>query len=145
MADYYTSFSCLLDTGTPEKASHALDLFARLRVEDEATDEWQASGFAVELQDWPTKSMLWIHDDDHGDVENLVAFVLRCAEELDLSGLWGFTYADICCRPRIDGFGGGAHVVDLGARKSIGWISASEWLSAALNGEDIDAVEALAQ
>ena len=39
--------------------------------------------------------------------------------------------------------GGGAHVIDLRARKSIGWISTHEWLTAALNGEDIDAMEAL--
>ena len=145
MADYYTSFSCQLDVGTAEKARRTMALLTLLRAEDEATDEWQFSGFAVELQDCPDGSVLWIHDDHHGDVENVIAFVLRCAEELDLTGLWGFTYADTCSRPRLDAFGGGAHVIDLGKRKSIGWISAREWLSAALNGEDIDAVEALAQ
>ena len=36
-------------------------------------------------------------------------------------------------------FGGGAHVIDLGARKSIGWTSSQEWRAAALNGEDVDA------
>jgi hypothetical protein len=69
--------------------------------------------------------------------------VLRLAEALDLTGLWGFDYANTCSRPRQEAFGGGAHVIDLGARKSIGWVSTHEWLTAALNGEDIDAVEAL--
>ena len=145
MADYFTHLSCVLDTGDPEKALLAMDILARLRAEDEEADDPQFSGIDVVLQDGPGGSVLWIHDDDHGDVESVIAFVLRCAEELDLSGLWGFTYADTCSRPRLDAFGGGAHVVDLGARKSIGWISTQEWLSAALNGEDIDAVEALAQ
>ena len=36
-------------------------------------------------------------------------------------------------------FGGGAHVIDLGARKSVGWTSSQEWLAAVLNGEDVDA------
>ena len=36
-------------------------------------------------------------------------------------------------------FGGGAHVIDLGVRKSIGWTSSQEWLAGALNGEDVDA------
>ena len=72
-----------------------------------------------------------------------IRFVLRLAEELDLTGLWGFDYANTCSRPRLEAFGGGAHVIDLGARKSIGWISTHEWLTAALSGEDIDAVEAL--
>ena len=35
MADYFTQFSCTLDVGTPEKAVTALDLFLRLREEDE--------------------------------------------------------------------------------------------------------------
>ncbi|MGB4907012.1 MAG: hypothetical protein WBP15_00590, partial [Tabrizicola sp.] len=65
--------------------------------------------------------------------------VLRLADELDLTGLWGFQYALTCSRPRLDAFGGGAHVVDLGARKSVGWTSSQEWLADALNGEDVDA------
>ena len=73
------------------------------------------------------------------DVEAVIRFVLRLAEELDLTGLWGFQYALTCSRPRLDAFGGGAHVIDLGARKSIGWTSSQEWLAAALNGEDVDA------
>jgi hypothetical protein len=28
-------------------------------------------------------------------------------------------------------------VIDLGARKSIGWTCTQEWLAAALNGEDV--------
>ncbi|WP_288994167.1 hypothetical protein, partial [uncultured Gemmobacter sp.] len=87
----------------------------------------------------PEGSALWIHDDDHGDVEAVIRFVLRLAEELDLTGLWGFQYGLTCSRPRLDAFGGGAHVIDLGARKSIGWTSTQEWLAAALNGEDVDA------
>ncbi len=63
----------------------------------------------------PEGSDLWIHDDDHGDVEAVIRFVLRLAEELDLIGLWGFQYALTCSRPRLDAFGGGAHVIDLGA------------------------------
>jgi hypothetical protein len=65
--------------------------------------------------------------------------VLRLAEELELTGLWGFQYALTCSRPRLDGFGGGAHVIDLGARKSIGWTSSQEWQAATLNGEEVDA------
>lgn len=145
MADYFTHFSCLLDTGDPGKAARAMDIFARLRAEDEDAEEPRFSGFDVQLVDQPGSSALWIHDDDHGDVESVIAFVLRLAEDLDLSGLWGFTYADTCSRPRIDAFGGGAHVIDLGARKSIGWISAQEWLAVALAEGDLDDLEGLVQ
>ena len=139
MADYFTQFSCTLDAGTPEKAVAALDFFLRLRAEEEDADDPEFSGFALSLQDGPGSSVLWFHDDGQGDVEGVIRFVLRLAEELDLTGLWGFQYALTCSRPRLDAFGGGAHVIDLGARKSIGWTSSQEWLAAALNREDAHA------
>lgn len=143
MADYFTQFSCVLDVGTPDKAVAALYLFLRLREEDEASDDPAFSGFALSLPDGPGSSILWFQDDGQGDVEGLIRFVLRLTEDIDLTGLWGFDYAITCSKPRLEAFGGGAHVIDLGARKSVGWISTHEWLTAALNGEDIDAVEAL--
>jgi hypothetical protein len=66
------------------------------------------------------RSELWIHDDCSGDPERVIAFVLLCAEQFDLKGLWGFEYANTCSKPRLDAFGGGAHVIDLGARKKVG-------------------------
>ena len=139
MADYFTHLSCLLDVGTPDKAARALALFQELRAADQDADDPEVAGFDLVRQDAPEGSTLWIHDDDHGDVEAVIRFVLRLAEELDLTGLWGFQYALTCSRPRLDAFGGGAHVIDLGARKSIGWTSSQEWRAAALNGEDVDA------
>lgn len=139
MADYFTNFSCVLDVGSPEKAIAALDLLDRLHLEEEEADDPEYSGFAVSQQDGPSSSILWLHDDDgQGDVEGVIRFVLRLAEDLDLTGLWGFEVAFTCSRPRLDAFGGGAHVIDLGKRKSIGWTSTHEWLAAALNGEDAD-------
>lgn len=144
MADYFTHFSSALDAGTPENAVAALDLFLRLSAEEEDADDPEFSGFALSLQDGLGSTVLWFHDDDgQGDVEGVIRFVLRLAEDLDLTGLWGFDYAHTCSRPRLEAFGGGAHIIDLSARKSIGWISTHEWLTAALNGDDVDAVEAL--
>lgn len=140
MADYFTHFSCVLEVGSPEKAIAALDLLTRLHLDEEGSDDPQYAGFALSQQDGPGGSVLWFHDDDgQGDVEGLIRFVLRLAEEVDFSGLWGFEVAHTCSRPRLDAFGGGAHVIDLGARKSIGWTSTHEWLTAALNGEDPNA------
>ena len=140
MADYFTQFSCVLDVSSPDKATGALELLDRLHLEEEDADDPEFSGFALSLQDGPGSSILWFHDDDgQGDVEGLIRFVLRLAQDIDLTGLWGFEVAYTCSRPRLDAFGGGAHVIDLGARKSIGWISTHEWLTAALNGEDADA------
>jgi hypothetical protein len=139
MADYFTHFSCLIDFGTPDKADRALALFQSLRAADQDADEPEFAGLTLSRQDAPEGSTLWIHDDEHGDVGAVIRFVLRLAEDLDLTGLWGFQYGLTCSRPRLDGFGGGAHVIDLGARKSIGWTSTQEWLNAALKEEDAHA------
>ena len=139
MADYFTHFSCLIDVGSPDKAARAFALFQSLRSADQDADDPEVAGFDLVHQDAPEGSIIWIHDDDHGDVEAVIRFVLRLADDLNLTGLWGFQYALTCSRPRLDAFGGGAHVIDLSTRKSIGWTSSQEWLSAALNGEDIDA------
>ena len=139
MADYFTHFSCLLDVSTPDKAARALALFQELRAADQDADDPEVAGFTLVRQDAPEDSTLWIHDDEHGDVEAVIRFVLRLADELDLTGLWGFQYALTCSRPRLEAFGGGAHVIDLGKRKSIGWTSTHEWLEAAFRGEDFDA------
>ena len=139
MADYFTNFSCLIDVGSADKAARALALFQSLRAADQDAEDPEVAGFDLVHQDAPEGSSLWIHDDEHGDVEAVIRFVLRLAENLDLTGLWGFQHGLSCSRPRLDAFGGGAHVIDLGARKSIGATSSQEWLVAAMNGEDVDA------
>ncbi|MBA3911837.1 MAG: hypothetical protein C0524_18660 [Rhodobacter sp.] len=139
MADYFTHFSCLLDVGCPEKALRAIDFFVALRDEDDKSEEPQFHGFDLSVQDGPESGVLWIHDDESGDVEAVIAFILRLAEELELSGLWGFEHSTTCSRPRLDAFGGGAHVIDLGARKVTGCVNTQTWLAAALKGEDPDA------
>jgi len=136
MADYFTHFSCLLDMRTPENAARALELYNG-QPEDE--DGLRLSdGFLLSLEGG-SGTELWIYDDDSGDPERVIEFVLLCAETFDLKGLWGFEYANTCSRPRLNAFGGGAHVVDLGNRKSIGWVSTNEWLTIALSGDDPDA------
>ena len=139
MADYFTHFSCLLDVGTAENALAAHRIYIRSRLEDADRDEPLCSGFQLTLQEGDDEHILWLHDDTSGDVEQVIGFVLRLAQEFDLKGLRGFDYANTCSRPRVDAFGGGAHVIDLGARKSIGWTSTQEWLVAVLNGEATDA------
>ena len=69
MADYFTHFSCLLDVGTPDKAARALGLFQGLREADQDADDPEVAGFDIVRQDAPEGSSLWIHDDEHGDVE----------------------------------------------------------------------------
>lgn len=136
MAEYFTRFSCLLDVGTPHNAARAYEAYHALHNDAYAETETLCCGFDLTIESDPSGSQLWIRSEDHGDPEAVIRFVLRLAEELDLTGLWGFSYAVTCARPRPEAFGGGAHVIDLGARKSVGWTSSQDWLAAALNGED---------
>ena len=112
MADYFTHFSCLLDVGTPDKAARALALFQELRAADQDAEDPEAVGFTVARHDAPEGSSLWLHDDEHGDVEAVIRFVLRLAGELDLAGLWGFEYA--LCRIRHKAYYAGIRIMPHG-------------------------------
>ena len=128
MADYHTRFSCLFDTGSEANARGALDIRAEFAAEVER-DEGADLGFEAEPSsgdDGP--GVLWIHSGDWGEPEHVIAFVLRCAEAFGLTGRWGFRWSLGYSRPRLDAFGGGAHVLDLGARATVAWIDCGTWL-----------------
>ncbi|GAB6968954.1 hypothetical protein JCM25156A_29920 [Komagataeibacter kakiaceti JCM 25156] len=136
MVNYFTHFSCVLDVGTAENAERALEFY---RNEPEDPDGFCfSSGFSLSVSS-ENRSRLWIQDDGSGDPECVVIFVLKCAATFSLSGVWGFEYANTCSRPRLEAFGGGAHVIDLGARRSVGWVTTNDWLAAALEGDTSDA------
>lgn len=135
MADYYTHFSCLLDVGTPENAARALNLYNALADENAAEDQ-PSDGFLLSIQPEHGGTQLWMRDDVTGDPEHVIQFVKRCAAEFSLSGSWGFQYANSCSKPRIDGFGGGAHVLDLVTGETVVWIYTDGWLSSVLEGRD---------
>lgn len=137
MADYSSSFSCLLDVGSTANAVRALELYKTLSEED-ASDARPCDGFLLSLQSLDS-GVLWIRDDGDGDPECVVRFVKRCAAEFHLSGRWGFQYASSCSKPRLDGFGGGAHVLDLATGETIAWTITGNWLTSVLTGDDGDA------
>ncbi|WP_449470207.1 hypothetical protein [Sphingobium chungangianum] len=132
MADYFTHFSCLLDVGTAQNAERALDLFNELCAENDNEDP-PSDGFLVSIHPEFGGSRLWLRDETTGDPEMLIRFVTRCAAEFGLKGYWGFQYANTCSRPRINAFGGGAHVLDLATGKTVEWIATNGWLDELLD------------
>jgi hypothetical protein len=127
MADYFTHFSCIFDVGSAENVARALDLFEIYATElDEA--EGVEPGFDIEADPDTGDGALWLRGDGCGEPEHVITFVLRCAEAFDLTGRWGFAWALSCSKPRLDGFGGGAQLIDLGERRSLAWIDCSYWL-----------------
>ncbi|MFS8037419.1 hypothetical protein ACI7BZ_10725 [Xanthobacter sp. AM11] len=137
MADYFTHFSCPLDVGTPENAARALDLYNALSREG-ASEEPPSEGFLLSIQPEHGGTKLWMRDDVTGDPERLIQFVKRCAATFGLTGRWGFQYANTCSRPRLDGFGGGAHVLDLATGETIAWTYTDGWLDTVLSEGDPD-------
>lgn len=132
MTEYYTQFSCLLDIGTPDNAARALDLYNKLS-EDGASEEPLSEGFLLSIEPEPGGTKLWMRDDVSGDPERLIQFVKLCAAEFGLTGRWGFQYSNTCSRPRLDGFGGGAHVLDLATGETIAWTCTDGWLAEMLD------------
>lgn len=136
MADYFTHFSCTFDVGDHAYVEQAFEIYANTPPNEDGLTF--PDGFRLEPPA-DNGSELWIHDDGRGDIELLVSFVLLCAETFFLEGRWGFEYALTASRPLLDGFGGGAHVVDLTDRTSHSWTSTSDWLAGVLAGGDGDA------
>lgn len=128
MADYFTNFSCLLDVGTADNARRALELY-RSFCDQLDKEEAATVGFALSIQPDDGGTTLWIRDEETGDPEHVIAFVLQCAETLQLKGRWGFEWANTCSKPRLNAFGGGAQIIDLEARCSTLWVSTNEWLA----------------
>ena len=130
MADYFTQFSCALDVGSANNAVAALDLLDTMR--DAPDTDNPPDGFDAEVD---PGHLTWVimTDGGQGDPEDVIAFVLRCAEAFGLTGRWGFTWALTCSKPRLDGFGGGAQLIDLGARASLAWVDCDHWLTARLD------------
>ncbi|MCQ9157200.1 hypothetical protein [Acidomonas methanolica] len=133
MADYFTHFSCVLDVGTVENAARALDLYNDFMTELAAEDP-PSDGFRLSVEPEHGGTKLWMRDETTGDPQQVVVFVLRCARTLRLRGRWGFQWANTASRPRIGAFGGGAHLLDLGKRRTIAWITTDRWLAEGLEG-----------
>ena len=119
MADFFTHFS------------YALDLY-RAFMEEAAREDIPPDGFLLSIQPEHGGSTLWIRDDGTGDPQQVILFARRCAEKLGLTGRWGFQWANTCSRPRVNAFGGGAHVLDLATHKTIAWIDTNGWLARTL-------------
>jgi len=126
MAEYRTLFACRLEVGTSSNAERALALYAVMNGTLDGVDG-KALGVHL-LADPTTVGSLLIRDaDGQGEPEEVEAFVLRCAEALDLRGQRGFTWALTCSTRRVDSFGGGARLLDLGARKRLAGIDCEHW------------------
>jgi hypothetical protein len=131
MADYLTHFSCLLDVGTPGNTESALDLYRAFMAEASRNGE-PRDGFRLSIHPDGGGTQLWIRDDVSGDPLQVISFVRHCAEGFGLSGRWGFQWANVCSRPNINAFSGGAHVLELSSLKTIARADTNQWLAHAL-------------
>ena len=139
MADYFVQFSCLFNVGTAENAIRAIEI-RRQQALTLFDEEGADLGFDAQHDPETAPGALWISSDEYGEPEHVIAFVLACADAFDLQGRWGFVWALTCSKPRLDGFGGGAQVIDLGARTSLAWIDCGHWLLEVLDPAfDLDA------
>ena len=114
-------------------SSKLAELTVTVQVELDGIQQYSYDEYAASL---PMPTVMAVFDPEplvgaavlHVDI----AFVLACADALDLTGRWGFTWALTCSKPRLDGFGGGAQVIDLGQRRSLAWVDCDHWLASTI-------------
>lgn len=126
MTDYHTLFACHLPLGGAEHIKPALTIYREMQAEKDRQGE--ALGFDAAHHPNLSDNGLFLGADTTGEPEHVIEFALRCANAFDLRGLWGFRWALTCSRLRLDGFGGGAHLIDLGRRETVAWIDTEDWL-----------------
>jgi len=71
----------------------------------------------------------------------VIRFVLLCAEAFNLHGVWAFTWALTCSKPRLDAFSGGAHVIDLAKRATVADLDCAAWVREFVEARDQGAAE----
>lgn len=128
MTDFLTRFSCLLDVGSAANAARAFDIYTAL-IEENAREDPPAELFLLSLTPEHGTGRLWLRDPGSADQQLAITFVTRCAEAFGLTGLWGFQWANVASNPVVDGFSGGAHVLDLATGATVEWISTGRWLA----------------
>jgi hypothetical protein len=128
MPDFLTRFSCLLDVGSVANVARAFDIYTELMAENGREDP-PAEPFLLSLTPEHGATRLWLRDPGTADPQLLISFVARCAETFGLTGTWGFQWAGVAPDPVVDGFSGGAHLLDLGTGRTIEWISTGRWLA----------------
>ena len=128
MTDFFTPYSCLLDVGTSTNVAQAFDIYAALMTENGREDP-PAEPFRLSVTPEHGASRLWLHDPGTADPQLAITFVTRCAETFKLTGRWGFQWAGTASNPVVDGFSGGAHVLDLATGETIALMSTCRWLA----------------
>lgn len=128
MADYFTRFSVMLPLGSAERITPALAIYGKL-AEDLGRDEEAAIGFEGAVSPEVDPGALWLSAEEDGNPEHVIAFVRLCGETFGLTGRWGFRWALTCSRMRLDGWGGGAHVLDLATGETVEWLDCENWLA----------------
>ena len=131
MANYYTQFSVMLPLGSADRIAPALGIYAKL-AEDLDRDEEASIGFEAAASPEVDPAGLWLSAEEDGNPEHVIAFVRLCGEAFGLTGRWGFRWALTCSRMCLDGWGGGAHVLDLATGETIEWLDCEDWLATRL-------------
>ena len=132
MADYFEQFSMILQLGDISNVEPALAIYHALAEELER-EEGVTIGFHAAAEPLSHPAAVWISSDDCGEPEHVITYVRRCAVAFGLKGRWGFCWSLSCSRMRLDGFGGGAHVLDLATGDTVDWLDCEHWLAAYLN------------
>ncbi|NIE81399.1 hypothetical protein [Asaia sp. As-1742] len=131
MPNHYTKFSALLPLCSAGAVTQALELLEAMRAEGaDGAFESESVGFEAEANEPPDSELqhLWIHHDESGSVENVLAFVYACCEKkLTLPVRWSLIWAGDCSKPCLDAYCGGAIVLDLETGTEIASLSLTDW------------------
>jgi hypothetical protein len=119
MADFYAESSSWLDIPA-DKIDAARAIVKRVMneigMEDEPFGYVGCEATVLQRMDEPNKwsAGVWIHGKDCFNAEHAERIARELVEKLDLEGTFCCSWANLCSKPRLDSFGGGAFVLAKG-------------------------------
>ncbi len=128
MANNYVQFSVLLDVRSAANVERAMEI-----AEKHCAEDGLSFDIGRQSQFDPASTAVWIYAEEAGNVDSVVRYAVKVGKALNLSGVWGMTYAETCSKPALGVFGGGAVRINLRTGK-IKAVHSHEWLS--YNGGD---------
>jgi hypothetical protein len=132
MADYLTRFSFMIPATTEAEREWAAELVDAIERNDDDPppivkavfgDDIDGLYFELEMQD----DGLWVHSDDTGSVDQVIALVQYFLSRFRPITAIGFSWAYTCSKPRVDSFGGGAAYV---TATRVAHVNTTVWLAA---------------
>jgi hypothetical protein len=132
MANNYQQFSEIVAHLTPAEC----EWFETELLKEDECEEGPACAWSIN-NDTESKTHLWVHADECGDIERVCNTVQAFIKKFRPDHVFTLQWADYCSKPRVGEFGGGYAIVTIDdvVIESTWWLLQQKLIAKGLRGE----------